>query len=169
MNMSLCPVDDSAFGQPRHYYSRPDAAHRTVMLPQNTGRCRVKKDQDVPRSAAELLADWRAATRDSVAATAAAEVARLALEAAKAADAAASETEAAATAAADAVERALKAAASAKKSAANAARAAQILIASAEGDKLRASQDVETAHDAEDAAGERFHKAEERGFPREGS
>ena len=130
-----------------------------------------KKDQagDIPHSAAELLADWRGAKRDTAAADAAAEVARLALEAAKAADEAAAETEEAATAAADAVERAMKAAASAKRSAAHAARAAQILMASAEGDTARAIQEVETAHEAEAAAGERFHKAEERGFPREGA
>lgn len=125
------------------------------------------KDPDSPHSAAELLADWRGTERDSAAATTAAEVAALALEAAKAADEAASETEAAASAAADSVKQALRAAASAKRAAGHAARAAQILLASAEGDKVRASHALEEAEQAQETAGKRFHKAEERGFPRD--
>jgi hypothetical protein len=128
---------------------------------------RVDSDPDLPHSAAELLADWRGAKRDSAAATTAAEVATLALEAAQAADEAASETEAAALAAAASVEQALRAASSAKRAAAHAARAAQILLASAEGDKARAHHDVEETQEAEEAAGKRFHTAEQRGFPRD--
>lgn len=126
----------------------------------------MKKVPDVLHSAAELLADWRGAKRDTVAATMAAKVATQALDAAKAADAAASETEEAAKAAAVAVEKALLAASSAKKAAAHAARAAQILFASAEGDKVRANHDIEDAQEAEAAASKRFHNAEEQGFPR---
>lgn len=127
----------------------------------------MDKDPDVPHSAAELLAQWRGAKRDSAAATTAAEVATLALEAAQAADEAASETEVAALAAAGAVKQALLAASSAKRAVAHAARAAQILLAFAEGDKARAKHDVEEAQDAEEAAGKRFHTAEQRGFPRD--
>ena len=127
----------------------------------------MEQDPDLPHSAAELLANWRGAKRDTVAAEAAAEVARLALEAAMASDEAAAETEVAAQAAADAVAQALKAAASAKNAAAHAARAAQILLASAEGDQVRADHDVEEAQDAEADAGKRFHNAEEHGFPRD--
>jgi hypothetical protein len=127
----------------------------------------VKKDPDIPPSAAELLADWRGAKRDTVAANVAAEVATLALEAAKASDEAALETEAAANAAADAVNKALAAAASAKRAAAHAARAAQLLLASAEGDKARAIEDVGEAKKAEAAAGDRFHEAQEGGFSKD--
>jgi hypothetical protein len=115
--------------------------------------------------AGELLADWRAAGRDTAAAEAASEVATLALEAAKAADGAASETEAAATAAASAVDQALKAAASAKRAAEHAANAARILLASAEGDKVRANHDLEVAKEAEDRTRKEFHDSELQGFP----
>lgn len=226
----------------------------------------MKKDLDIPHSAAELLAPWRGAQRDTAAANTAAEVATLALEAANAADEAAAETEVAAMAAADSVpvtehsrivvrglspssaerlqgdvaiadlglterarlrhpaarwwwgvrkgpgaggaycylcdafivswdtrwamplrarwevlrhrdeahrpattrtEQALLAASSGKRAAAHAARAAQILLVSAEGGKARANHDVEEAQEAEEAAGKRFHTAEQRGFPRD--
>ncbi|MBA3688893.1 MAG: hypothetical protein H0W81_08705 [Chloroflexi bacterium] len=126
-----------------------------------------KKDRDLPHSAAELLADWRGAKRDTAAANVAAEVATLALEAARASDEAALETEAAANAAAEAVKQALAAAASARRAAAHAAQAAQMLLASAEGDKVRAIEDVGEAKRAETAAGDRFHEAQEGGFPRD--
>ena len=126
----------------------------------------MKKDKK-PNIAAELLADWRAAGRDTAAAKAASEVAKLALAAAKAADEAASETEAAATAAAAAVEQALRAAASAKRAAEHAANAAHILIASAEGDQVRASHDLEEAKKAEEKTRREFHDSELQGFPRE--
>ncbi|HEY8921676.1 MAG TPA: hypothetical protein VIN32_03485 [Candidatus Limnocylindria bacterium] len=121
-----------------------------------------------PNTASELLADWRSAGRDTAAAKAASKVANLALQAAMAADEAASETEAAARAAASAVDQALKAAASAKRAAERAATAARILIASAEGDQVRANQDLEQAEDAEESAGDEFHEAEKLGFPRDG-
>jgi hypothetical protein len=118
-------------------------------------------------TAAELLADWRAAGRDTSAAQAAVRVASLVLEAAKAAEEAALETEAAAKAAQEAVERALLAASSAKRAAARAAEAAQILISGAEGDQARASQDLDKAERSEEVAGDRFHSAQEHGFPKE--
>jgi hypothetical protein len=77
-------------------------------------------------STAELLADWRAAERDAVAAREAARIATLALEAARAAEEAALETETAANAASEAVERALQAAGSARRAASQAAEAAKI-------------------------------------------
>jgi hypothetical protein len=119
--------------------------------------------------AAELLSKWRAAGRDTVAAQSAAEVAGLALAAARAAEEAAVETEGAAQSAAEAVERALNAAAKAKKAAAAAARAAHILIAGAEGDKVRANHDVDVAQTAEDEAGKEFKQARDRGFAEGGS
>jgi hypothetical protein len=119
------------------------------------------------QQAAELLADWRAAGRDTAAAKAASEVASLALEAAKAADEAAAETEVAATAAASAVDQALKAAASAKRAAERAATAARILLASAEGDKVRANHDLDVAKEAEDKTRQEFHDSELQGFPRD--
>jgi hypothetical protein len=124
------------------------------------------KDQHLHK-AAELLAEWRAAGRDTAAAEAASEVARLALEAAQAADEAASETEAAASAAAAAVDQALKAAASAKRAAEHAANAAHILLASAEGDKVRANHDLEAAREAESKTRQEFHDSELQGFPRD--
>ena len=117
--------------------------------------------------AADLLADWRAAGRDTAAAEAASEVANLALEAATAAEEAASETEVAAMAAASAVDQALKAAASAKRAAERAAYAARILLATAEGDKVRATHDLEAAKEAEDRTRREFHDSELQGFPRE--
>jgi hypothetical protein len=63
--------------------------------------------------------------------------------------------------------QALKAASSAKRAAAHATRAAQIMLASAEGDKVRANHDVEEAQEAEEAAGKRFHTSQQRGFPRD--
>jgi hypothetical protein len=94
-------------------------------------------------------------------------VASLALGAAKAADEAAAETEAAASAAVSAVDQALKAAASAERAAEHAANAARILLASAEGDKVRANHDLEAAKDAEDKTRPQFHDSELQGFPRD--
>jgi type II secretory pathway component HofQ len=124
------------------------------------------KDQQL-RKATELLASWRAAGRDTAAAKAASAVASLALEAAKAADEAAAETQAAASAAPSAVDQALKAAASAKRAAEHAANAARILLASAEGDKVRAKHDLELAEEAEDKTREEFHDSELQGFPKD--
>jgi hypothetical protein len=41
------------------------------------------------------------------------------------------------------------------------------MLASAEGDKVRANHDVEEAQEAEEAAGKRFHTSQQRGFPRD--
>jgi hypothetical protein len=72
-------------------------------------------------SAAELLGDWRAAERDTVAARTAASVAALAVAAASAAEEAALEADSAARAAMDAATRAKGAAEHAKRAAAHAA------------------------------------------------
>ena len=118
-------------------------------------------------TASELLADWRAAGRDTAAAQDALRVATLALEAATAAEEAAEETETAALAAQEAVQRALQAAASAKRAAAHAAAAAQVLSSGAEGDIVRATQQLSEASSAEETASERFHTAQDDGFPKD--
>jgi hypothetical protein len=127
---------------------------------------RMAKEPMKHESAGELLADWRAASRDSVAARAAATVAKLALAAADAAEDAANEVELAAAAAAQAVERARTAADRARRAAAQAAEAAQIAMAAAEGDQVRSSEEVNRAESAETHARDRFHDAEEKGFPK---
>ena len=114
--------------------------------------------------AAELLGDWRAAERDTVAAEAAATVAALTVAAGAAAEEAAMEAEAAARAAMDAALRAKDAAARAKSAAAHAAEAAQMAAVNAEGDKARADQAVTVAAHVEDEARDRFHEAEAKGF-----
>ena len=112
------------------------------------------------KSTQNLLADWRAAGRDTAAAQAAARVAGLALDAATAAEDAATEVEAAARAALDAVDKARGAATKAKAAATQAAEAAQIILEGAKGDKVRADQDVGFAEAAEDMARDAFHKGE---------
>ncbi len=113
-------------------------------------------------SIAEALAEWRAAGRDTVAARAAARIAGLALDAARAAEEAANETETAVKAAAAAVDKALQAATSARKAALSAAEAARILLAGAEGDKLRANHEAEASEQAEATARDHFHDVEDR-------
>ena len=125
----------------------------------------MSKRRPDPDSAAELLATWREAGRDVTAAEAAARVASQALESAHAAEAAADETEVAANAAAEAVQRALAAAQSARRAASYAAEAAKLILATTEGEKARANQDVEEAGEKEAEAGRRFHDAQDRGFP----
>ena len=117
-------------------------------------------------TAAELLADWRAAGRDTAAAKAAAEVADLAVVTARTANEAASEAEVAANVTAEAAQRALEASASAKRAAASVSDAAQQFLSIAEGDKVRADHAVEQAEAAEKDAGDRFHEAQQRGFAR---
>ena len=124
----------------------------------------MAEDKAKHKSAADLLADWRAAERDTVAAGSSAKVATLALQAATAAEEAAAEVEAAASAAAEAVERARSAALKARKAAGQAAEAAHLAIATAEGDKVRANHDLETAEEAETAARDRFHEAQDKDF-----
>jgi len=128
-----------------------------------TNAKRPDREQD---SAAELLGDWRAAERDTVAATMAASIATLTLAAAAAAEEAAAEAESAANAAMDAATRAKGAADHAKKAAAHAAEAAQMASTAALGDKVRADQSVDTAERAQGDARDRFHEAEGKGFPR---
>jgi hypothetical protein len=113
------------------------------------------------KSTQNLLADWRAAGRDTVAARAAARVAGLALEAATAAEEAANEVEAAARGALDAVDKARSAALRAKAAAGQAAEAAQFLLEGAKGDKVRANHDVQVAEAAEGFARDAFHEVEE--------
>ena len=130
---------------------------------ESTALTQDKKDHE---SAAELLADWRSAARDSVAARSAASVAKLALEAAAAAEEAASEVETAANAALEAVERARAAAGRARAAALRAGEAAQTAFATAEGDAARATQTIEESERAEIEARDRFHDAEQQGFPK---
>lgn len=117
-------------------------------------------------TAAELLGDWRAAERDSVAAAVAASVAALTVAAAAAAEEAAAEAESAASSAMDAATRATIAAEHAKLAAAHAAQAAHLAASAALGDKARADQAVETAGRAEDHARDEFHDAQDEGFPK---
>lgn len=117
-------------------------------------------DQPDLKSTADLLADWRAAGRDTVAAKAAANVAALALEAATAAEEAANEVEAAARGALDAVEKARSAAASARDAAMHAAAAAALILEGAKGDTDRATRGVNLAEQAESDARDAFHEAE---------
>ena len=116
--------------------------------------------------AAELLGDWRAAARDTVAAKAAKHVAELALAAATLAEEAARETEEAARAAFDASTRAQQAAERAKRAAMQAAEAAQLAFSTAEGDDARAGAQVVKAEQAETSARDHYHQAEDRGFPK---
>lgn len=126
----------------------------------------MAEQPDKDESASELLADWRSAERDTVAAQTASRIATLALAAAEAAEEAANAVEVAASSAAEAVETARTAASRARKAAAEAAEAAQLAFASAEGDEARAGVDVQKAEARETAARDAFHKAEDQGFPK---
>jgi hypothetical protein len=123
-------------------------------------RATVSDDAAGRRGMAELLADWRAAGRDTAAAFEAARIAGLALEAAKAAVAAANDVEATAAAALEAVEQARTAAIRARETASKAAEAAALVVAEAQGSQAQAADDVEHAEQAEAAARDAFHKAE---------
>jgi hypothetical protein len=118
-------------------------------------------------SASELLADWRSAERDSLAAHEAASVAARAVTAAAAAEEAAVEAESAAREATDAAARAKEAAERAKTAASQAAEAAQVAATTTEEDQARADQTVVAADHAEADARDRFHKAQEGGFPKD--
>jgi hypothetical protein len=65
----------------------------------------------------------------------------------------------------DAATRAKSAAEHARNAASHASEAAQIASTTAEGDKARADQ-VSKAELAEDAARDRFHEAQDEGFPK---
>lgn len=126
----------------------------------------MSEESEENKSAAELLAEWRAAGRDVVAARAGARVAELALVAAAEAESAALEVEQAAEAALHAVEKARAAAARARTAAAEAAVAANSTLAEARSDKRRANHDVDVAEGAEKEAEESFHDAQRKGFPK---
>ena len=117
------------------------------------------RDEKKDGSAAELLADWRGAERDTAAAKVAATVANLAARSAIATEEAALATEDAALAALDAATRAKSAADRARKAASQAAEAAQILNATAEGDQVRAGLVLTDAELAEKEARDRFYDA----------
>lgn len=119
------------------------------------------------RSAAELLGDWRAAERDSVAARAAASVAALAVASSAAAEAAAVETEQAASAATEAATGAKLAAEQATRLAGRAAETALLMAVTADGDKARADLAISEADTAETEARDRFHADEKLGFHRD--
>ncbi len=117
-------------------------------------------------SAAELLADWRSAERDLVAAHDAASVAARAVAAATAAEESALEAEVAAREATDAAARAKEAAERAKLAASSAAEAAQTAATTTEEDQARADRMVLASEQAELDARDRFHEAEKKGFPK---
>ena len=125
------------------------------------GGAAMETEPDRTRSTAELLAEWRAAGRDTVAARAASRVAKLALEAAIAAEHAATEVQAAAQTALESVDRARAAALKAREAARETAEAAATVLAAAEGDKVRADRDVELTELAESVARDAFHVAED--------
>lgn len=127
----------------------------------------MKERPKKPDTTADLLAGWRSAERDSVAARDAAHIATLALVAAEAAEEAATEVEAAADAAAEAVEKARAATARASRAASEAAEAAKTALSSAQGDKVRANHVVVEAEQAEGEARDRFHHAESDAYAKD--
>lgn len=144
----------------------PPVAHEAVIL--STEGVSVSKARDAQHgSASELLADWRSAERDSVAAHEAASVAARAVTAAAAAEEAAVGAETAARDATDAAARAKEAAERARTAAGEAAEAAQRAAATTEDDQARADQTVAEADRAETEARDRFHEAQEEGFPKD--
>ena len=127
----------------------------------------MSKDQDAEHgSASELLADWRTAERDAVAAHEAASVAARAVAAATAATDAAVEAETAAMEAKGAAARAADAAERANVAASLAAEAAQTAASTTEDDQAKADQTAIEADRVEGEARDRFHTAQEGGFPR---
>jgi hypothetical protein len=134
--------------------------------PQDGGRSVTKERDAKHESASELLAGWRSAERDSVAAHEAASVAARAVTAAAAAENAAVGAETAAREATEAAARAKEAAERARVAAAQAAEAAQLASATTEDDQARADETVVEADRAETKARDRFHEAEADGFPK---
>lgn len=114
--------------------------------------------------AEELLAEWRAAERESEGARAAAGAAGLAVETADTAKAAAAESEAAVMAAAEAVERAKQASDLARSAAAQASKAAQMIHAQATNAEEQAVETVEEADADRSRAAQAFRDAQARGF-----
>ena len=117
-------------------------------------------------SASDLLATWRAAERDTVAAHTAASVATLALRAAQAAEAAATAVAEAVSSAAESLEGARSEAQRAKTAAREAAEAAEVAFASAEGDDVRAGVELQEAEATESAARDAYRQAQREGFPK---
>lgn len=111
-------------------------------------------------SAADLLAEWRAAERDHAAAIESAGVAGLAAKAAERAAHAARET-------ADAAKLSLEAAQRAERAARETAEAADILRAGAAKERTLADEAVTAAEAAETVARDAFHDAQRQGFPKE--
>jgi hypothetical protein len=114
--------------------------------------------------AQNLLADWRAAERESESARTAVEVAGLAVETADAAKAAAAESEAAVTAAGEAVERAKDASDLAREAANHATKAAGMIYVEATRAEERAVETVEEADTDRSRAADAFREAQARGF-----
>lgn len=117
-----------------------------------------------PGMAEDLLADWRAAERESEGARTAVEVAGLAVETADAAKAAAAESEAAVTAAGEAVERAKDASDLARIAATHATKAARMIHAEATEAEERAIQTGGQADADRSRAADAFKEAQARGF-----
>ena len=111
-------------------------------------------------SAAELLANWRAAERDRAAAVESAGVAGLAVEAAQRAARAAQET-------AEAARLSLEAAQRADHAARETADAANVLSASASHEQSLANTAVSEAMAAESEAKDAFQDAQRQGFPKD--
>lgn len=144
------------------------SAYVSVVVPQTEGLTGVTKGRDGEHSSAsELLADWRSAERDSVAAHEAASVAARAVTSAAAAEEAAVEAEAAAQEARDAAVRAKVAADRAKTAATQASEVAQLAATRTEDEQALAEQTVVAADDAESEARDRFHTAQKDGFPKD--
>jgi hypothetical protein len=108
-------------------------------------------------SAAELLATWRAAERDRVAAEETASVASLAAAAAKEAATAAEETAAAASLSREASQRA-------EHAARRTAEAAELASRTASREATAADTALEASRTAEDAARDRFREGQAREF-----
>jgi hypothetical protein len=111
-------------------------------------------------SAAELLANWRAAERDHAAALESAGVAGLAANAAQRAAKAAHET-------AEAARLSLEAAQRAEHAARETAEAAEVLSATATEEQSLADSAVNEAATAETDAKDAFQEAQRQGFPKE--
>ena len=127
----------------------------------------MAKDHRRPPSAADLLGDWRAAERDTVAATAALSVAELALAAALATKQSAAETDRSAQAAVALAKEAQQAAEQAAAATTQASETAIMLAAKAGDEQIQAAAALAAATAAEDLARDRFHEAEKKGFPKE--
>jgi hypothetical protein len=111
-------------------------------------------------SAADLLADWRAAERDHAAAIESASVASLAAAAAERAAHAARET-------ADAARLSMEAAQRAERAARETADAADVLSAAAGKERSIADDALTAAGAAETEAKNAFQDAQRKGFPRQ--